>query len=193
MRLDYEQLGARLKARARASTAGGAYEPAGVTIPLYDREGGTHVLLTLRTEKVKHHKGQISFPGGAAEKADGSIFETAIRETVEEVGIPAGHIHVIGAADDIVTISGFCVTPVIVRLDHPFPTAVCRDEIAEIIEVPLAALLAPGVPRIEQWEMDERPVEMYFYDYGAYTIWGATGRILRQFLGIAKECTAPGP
>lgn len=193
MRLDYEQLGARLKVRARAASPGGACEPAGVTIPLYDKGGETHVLFTLRTDKVKHHKGQISFPGGAAEEADGSIYETALRETVEEVGVPVGHIQVIGAVDDIVTISGFCVTPVVVRLKHPFPTAICADEIAELIEVPIAALTAPGVPRIEQWDMDEQPVEMYFYDYGAYTIWGATGRILRQFLGIARECTAPGP
>lgn len=193
MRLDYDQLGLRLKARTRAPTTGGAHEPAGVTIPLYDKGGETHLLFTLRTDKVKHHKGQISFPGGAAEVADGSIFETAIRETVEEVGVPVGHIHVIGPIDDIMTISGFCVTPVVVRLDHPFPIDICRDEIAELIEVPLAALVAPGVPRIEQWDMDEQPVEMYFYDYGAYTIWGATGRILRQFLGIARECMAPGP
>ncbi len=104
--------------------------------------------------------------------------------------MPVGHIHVIGAIDDTVTISGFNVTPVVVRLDHPFPTAVCADEIAELIEVPLAALLAPGVPRVEQWDMDEKPVAMYFYDYGAYTIWGATARMLRQFLAIAAPCAA---
>ena len=159
-------------------------------IPLYDKGGATQVLFTLRTQNVKHHKGQISFPGGAAEERDGSIIETAIRETIEEVGVPIGHIHVIGAFDDVVTISGFIVTPVVARLNHPFPTEVCADEIAELIVVPLAALLAPGVPRVETWDWDGKPVNMYFYDHGTYTIWGATGRMLHQFLAIAKDCMA---
>ena len=190
MRIDYAKLAARLNGRTRVARPGEGLVPSGVTIPLYDKDGGTHILFTMRTQKVKHHKGQISFPGGAAEEGDHSIVETAIRETNEEVGIPVSLIHVIGAVDDIPTISGFIVTPVVVRLDHPFPTDVCQDEIAELIEIPLAALNAPGVPRVESWEWDGRPADMYFYDYGAYTVWGATGRMLKQFLDLATDCIA---
>jgi 8-oxo-dGTP pyrophosphatase MutT (NUDIX family) len=190
VRLDYERLQALLKSRRRHAYPLEGRTPSGVTIPLFDREGETHVLFTLRTQKVKHHKGQISFPGGASEAGDGNILETAIRETVEEVGIPVSHIRVLGAFDDVVTISGFHVTPVVVRLDWPFPIHPCEDEIQEVIEIPLGALTAPGVPRIEQWDWEGGQVEMYFYDHGEHTVWGATGRMLRQFLEVAKNAVA---
>ena len=188
MQIDYAKLAAQLKERHRLARPGDGLIPSGVMIPLYNKGRETHVLFNLRTQKVKHHKGQICFPGGAAEQSDGSILETAIRETTEEMGIPLSYIHVLGAIDDTVTISGFIVTPIVAKLDHPFPTEICDDEIAELIEVPLAALLSPGMPRIESWDWDGAPVEMYFYDHAQYTIWGATARILKQFLDIAKFC-----
>jgi 8-oxo-dGTP pyrophosphatase MutT (NUDIX family) len=186
MLLDYGILSENLRNRHRLSVPHSGKTPSGVAIPIFDRDGETHILFTLRTDKVKHHKGQISFPGGAAEEGDGTILETAIRETVEEVGVPVSHMHVLGAFDDTITISGFHVTPVAVGVDWPFPVNPCADEIEEIIEVPLAALLAEGVPRVEMWDWEGQQVEMYFYDYGRYTIWGATGRILRHFLEVAK-------
>lgn len=192
MRIDYEKLASVLAGRNRVVASCDGLMQSGVTIPLFDRDGATHILFTLRTDKVKHHKGQISFPGGASEDCDESVVRTAIRETVEEVGIPEGHIHVLGAIDDTVTVSDFHVTPIVARIDHPFPTRVCAEEIACLIEVPLSALLAPGVPRIEVWEQEERRIEMYFYDYGEFVIWGATARILRQFLEVAKDCVPRG-
>ncbi|MBI5527909.1 MAG: CoA pyrophosphatase [Deltaproteobacteria bacterium] len=190
--MDYEKLAAVLANRERRVVPRKGLAPSGVTVPLFDRDGATHVLFTLRTDKVKHHKGQISFPGGASEACDGSIVETATRETVEEVGIPPSCIHVLGQIDDTVTISDFHVTPVVARVDWPFPTKVCADEIARLIEVPLAALLAPGTPRIETWEQGDERIKMYFYDFGEYVIWGATARILRQFLDIAGNCVVAG-
>jgi 8-oxo-dGTP pyrophosphatase MutT (NUDIX family) len=186
--MDFEELAALLAKRERRVISSMGLAPSGVTVPLFDRDGVTHVLFTLRTDKVKHHKGQISFPGGASESCDESIIETAIRETVEEVGIPRRHMHVLGPIDDTVTVSDFHVTPIVVRVDWPFPTDVCADEIASLIEVPIAALLAPGTPRIETWEQGDERVKMYFYDYGEHVIWGATARILRQFLEVAREC-----
>ncbi|MFA6033850.1 MAG: CoA pyrophosphatase [Myxococcota bacterium] len=188
MRFDYSKLSQVLEKRKRRVRPLDGLLPSGVTIPLFDRDDITHVMVTLRTQKVKHHKGQISFPGGAVEDDDGSIEATAIRETVEEVGIPPSHMHILGKTDDITTISGFVVTPVVVRLDHPFPTSISEDEIDRLIEIPLAALVAPDTPRTEIWDWYGKPVEMYFYDYGEYTVWGATGRMLYQFLDVAKDC-----
>jgi 8-oxo-dGTP pyrophosphatase MutT (NUDIX family) len=188
MRFDYESLKKLLAGRDRLVIDPAGLTPSGVTIPLFDMDGESHILFTLRTQKVKHHKGQISFPGGAMEDGDRSITEAALRETHEEVGIPISHIRVLGFADDAQTISGFHVTPVVVRLDWPFPSDPSPDEIEKVIEIPLSALLAGGVPRVEMWEWGGRSVEMYFYDYGEYTVWGATGRMLRQFLDSTRGC-----
>jgi len=189
MRLDYDKLSDALKNRTRFTINIEDRIPSGVTIPLFDRQDETCILFTLRTQKVKHHKGQVSFPGGAAEEEDEQIVKTAIRETNEEVGIPVSAIHPLGIFDEIVTISGFHVTPVVVRLEWPFTTRICADEIDRIMEVPIKELEKPGMPRTEIWEWNGGNVDMYFYDFDDYSIWGATGRILYQFLDVARHCT----
>jgi len=188
MRLDYEKLAGILKSRNRLTISMEDRIPSGVTIPLFDRQDETCILFTLRTQKVKHHKGQVSFPGGAAEEEDEQIIETAIRETNEEVGIPVSSIHPLGIFDEIITISGFHVTPVVARIDWPFTTRICVDEIDRLMEIPIKDLLKPGMPRTEIWEWNGRNVDMYFYDFDDYSIWGATGRILYQFLEVARHC-----
>jgi len=188
MRFDYDRLKQLLATRERVVMEGSDLILSGVTIPIFDRDGESFILFTLRTQKVKHHKGQISFPGGASEKGDSSVIETALRETFEEVGIPLSHISILGLTDDTQTISGFQVTPVVARIDWPFPTEPSMDEIEQVIEIPLEALMAEGMPRVEMWEWGGVPVEMYFYDYGEYTVWGATGRMLKQFLDSARDC-----
>ena len=85
--------------------------PAAVLILVYDRDGEAHVLFTERTDQVEHHKGQVSFPGGAFDDDDGDLEQTALRETYEEIGVRPEEVEIIGPLDDIVTASNFRVTP----------------------------------------------------------------------------------
>ena len=174
-----------------------AYEPrrieqdglprAGVLIAVYDEEDGTPcVLVTVRSEQVEFHKGQISFPGGAHDPEDGDLLTTALRETEEEIGLRREHVEVWGQLDDIVTISNFLVTPYIGRVTEPAPYAFATSEIevAELLAVPLPHLHEPSSQNDEPvpWKHGIAPPPSY--SYGEHVIWGATGRMLRQFLEV---------
>jgi 8-oxo-dGTP pyrophosphatase MutT (NUDIX family) len=157
---------------------------AAVLIPLLFKQGEWHVLVTQRTLTVEHHKGQISFPGGACDPDDADLQATALRETLEEVGIPPGAVEVLGALDDFPTITSFVVTPFVGSIPYPFAFHLNRHEVEEIIEVPLAFLHDPGNLRVEQWEHQGHLHDVLFWDYGPYTIWGATARMLKNLLDL---------
>ena len=93
---------------------------AAVLIAVYE-EGEPCVLLTVRTEMVEHHKGQISFPGGAQDPEDADLTATALRESEEEIGLERADVEVWGQLDDIVTISNFIVSPYVGRVTKPAP------------------------------------------------------------------------
>ncbi len=161
--------------------------PAAVLLLLVDR-ADPHILFAKRTEGVSHHKGQISFPGGIVETWDGSRLETALREAHEEIGLPPEAVEVIGTLDDTETrATRFVITPFIGLVRQPVRYTPDGEEIERILEVPLAALLDPANFREEMLERDGHTQPVYFYDYGGETIWGATARILKQFLDVLKE------
>ncbi|HTY43406.1 MAG TPA: CoA pyrophosphatase, partial [Thermoanaerobaculia bacterium] len=118
---------------------------AAVLVPLFVREGALHVLLTRRTDTVEHHRGQISFPGGVEEVEDATPFETAVRETEEELGIAPGDVRRLGDLTPLVTVTDFFVEPFVGAIPYPHALRPAEAEIAEVIDVPVAALLAPGV------------------------------------------------
>lgn len=155
-----------------------------VMLPIYYKEGQCYILFTRRTEKVKEHKGQISFPGGA--RLDGeSLRETALRESLEEIGLAPTDVEVLGELDDTVTItSNFIVTPFVGVI--PWPNSLKADgwETDELIEAPIAALLDKNSREDKNEVIDGKPVTSYFYHYGGRVIWGATARILHQFLEL---------
>ena len=93
---------------------------AAVLVPLFVRDGLLWVLFTRRTETVEHHRGQISFPGGAAEPGDESLLATALRETEEELGIASGDIRVLGSLSPIETVTDFYVAPFVAAIPHPY-------------------------------------------------------------------------
>ena len=157
---------------------------AAVLVPLLLKEGEWHVLVTQRTQTVEHHKGQISFPGGACDPDDADLLATALRETFEEVGVPPEAVEVLGTLDDIQTITSFVVTPFVGVIPHPFAYRLNRREVAAVVEVPLSFLRDPAHLRMEQWEVEGRVLDMPFWDYGPYTIWGATARVLKGFLDL---------
>ncbi len=118
--------------------------PASVLVPLVDRAQGLHVLLTRRTEHLRDHAGQISFPGGRAETHDADAAATALREAQEEVGLARERIDVIGRLPDYTTVTHYVVTPVVALVAPPFELALDRGEVAEAFEVPLAFLMDPA-------------------------------------------------
>lgn len=160
---------------------------AGVLLLLYPRSNELHVLLTKRTSDVEHHKSQVSLPGGSMDKGDPDIVRTALRETQEEIGISPAHMEVLGLYDDVWTPSGFRITPVIGFLPALPPLALNREEVEEVLEVPVSFFLDQKNARMKTLTRNGMTVDVYFYSYGANEIWGATAGMLRSFLTALQE------
>lgn len=157
---------------------------AAVLIPLLCKEGEWHVLVTQRTQTVEHHKGQISFPGGACEPEDVDLQATALRETFEEIGVPSQAVEILGALDDFPTITGFVVTPFVGVIPYPYAYRTNQHEVEAIVEVPLSFLRDPAKLHVEEREYLGHVYDVLFWDYGPYTIWGATAHMLKGFLDL---------
>jgi 8-oxo-dGTP pyrophosphatase MutT (NUDIX family) len=161
---------------------------AAVLILLYPKAGEDYLVFMRRTETVAHHKGQISFPGGGQDPEDPDIVSTALREAQEELGIDPGLVQVLEVMPDFYArVSNFIITPIIGRLkpeagEHGLVFRPNSDEVAEVIEVPLSALRDPSIHHTEQRTRDGIIYNLHFYTYGPYEIWGATGRIIHEFL-----------
>ena len=152
--------------------------PASVLFPVVMREQGATVLLTRRTEHLKDHPGQISFPGGRAEASDASPAHTALRETEEEIGLASAHIEIIGYLPDYLTVTGFCITPVVALVTPPFTLRPDPFEVAEVFEVPLAFLM-DAVNHQQHSAIFRGKLRPYLaMPYGDYFIWGATAGII---------------
>ena len=153
--------------------------PASVLIAVDLTGTAPQVILTKRSSALKHHPGQIAFPGGKREKSDLDVTATALREADEEIGLPAGLPQVLGHLPEHKTVTGFVVTPVIAILSERFEMVADTGEVEEAFRVPLAHLTNPVNYAIEsrRW----RGVRRHFYTvpYGPYYIWGATARMLR--------------
>jgi 8-oxo-dGTP pyrophosphatase MutT (NUDIX family) len=173
----------RLGARNRTVITEPDLRRAAVLIPLYRGPGGVHVLFTRRTDTVETHKGQISFPGGSMDTGDVDPIRTALRETEEELGIPADRVRVLGVLDDVLTVvSGFVITPVVGVIPDPVTLQPSPAEIAEVIRVPLDVFRDPANLRVERRERGGKAVDVLFFTYGAHVIWGATGRIMKTLV-----------
>ena len=157
---------------------------AAVLLPLYYKEGEYHLLFTKRTQKVKAHKGQISFPGGAQE-VDETLVDAALRECAEEIGLGTGEVEILGELDDTISLtSNYTISPFVGLIPWPYQFKVNDEEIEELIEVPISALLNSSHQYHETEVIDGEAVTSYSYHYQGRVIWGATARILQQFLDI---------
>lgn len=173
-----------LHRRVRCTEDNPALTCAAVLIPMLFKEGEWHVVVTQRTHHVEHHKGQISFPGGACEPQDVDLQATALRETFEEIGIPPDRVEILGILDDFQTITNFVVTPFVAIIPHPFDYRPETREVESVLEVPLSFLLDPENRRVEPREHGGRVYQVLFWDYGSHTIWGATAQILKGLLDL---------
>ena len=162
------------------------YRQAAVLVPLFRERDGWHVLFTRRTDNVQDHKGQVSFPGGMAEPEDGSLEKTALRETFEEIGIPAKKIRLVGRLDEFETISGYVITPVCAFIDWPVDIHCNLDEVSRVFSIPLAWLAKPEHHSTRQVSIRPgRLDEVLFFDkYDGELLWGITARIMLRFLEI---------
>lgn len=163
----------------------GPLTPAAVLVPIVGRQPGYTVLLTQRTAHLKDHPGQISFPGGRVEAEDTSPAHTALRETVEEIGLAPERVEILGYLPEYRTGTGFRVTPVVALVNPPFEVVPDPFEVAEVFEVPLDFLLDPANHRRHSLHHRGALRQYYAMPYGDYFIWGATaGMIMSLFRAL---------
>lgn len=160
------------------------FTSAAIIIPVFEIDGEAHLLLTLRTDTVMHHKGQVSFPGGAREEQDASLEQTALRETYEEVGIPPEMVSIIGQLDDFPTITDFMVTPYVAAIPYPYPHRINTDEVAELVEVPLELFLNKQAFEVKEKTYRGVTYPVYYYYFKHVVIWGVTGFIVNRFVEL---------
>jgi 8-oxo-dGTP pyrophosphatase MutT (NUDIX family) len=154
---------------------------AAVLIMLFERDGEPWMVFTKRTHQVQHHKGEISFPGGARDPEDDDIERTAVRETVEELGVDPSAINVVGRLDELPTfVTGYNVTPFVAVVPEQHSYRPSDAEIDEIIELPVDELARVG--RRDVIVRRGFEVETNIFETRGHFIWGLTGAILRQFL-----------
>jgi len=181
---------ARLEGRRRRVVPPGPLVRAAVLVPIVDR-GEACLVFAQRTDRVGHHAGQISFPGGRIDPEDADDLAAALRETHEEVGLEPARVEPLGLLDDTETVATqFVITPFVGVVRGPVVWQPDGEEIEKVIEVPMAALLERGCFRVERWERDGVARDVYFYDYRGDTIWGATARILKQYLDLVAPAAA---
>ena len=152
--------------------------PAAVLVPIVRHDQELTVLFTERAAHLKHHAGQISFPGGRVEAQDAGPLQTALRETEEEIGLSREHVEVMGYLPPHLIFTGYCVTPVVALVQPGFDLQIDLGEVASVFEVPLRYLIDPAHHQSRDRQIGEIAVRVYDLPYGERRIWGATAGIL---------------
>jgi 8-oxo-dGTP pyrophosphatase MutT (NUDIX family) len=164
--------------RKKEKITGENLKASAVLIPLFYNQGQYHVLFTERSDEVVFHKGQVCFPGGTQEPSDSSLLQTALRESEEEIGLEAKNIEILGELDDSLTfVTNYVISPFVALIPHPHSLKTNGREVKGAFSIPLSFL------------MDEANFKQdsYAYEYEGHIIWGATARILRQFINLLKS------
>ena len=162
-------------------------KPAGVLIPVRRHEAGLSVLLTQRSADLKHHAGQVSFPGGRMEESDADIEITALRETREEIGISEEDVSIIGYLETMPTVTGYAVTPIVGFVDGSVPLEIDTTEVEYAFEVPLSFLTESANHRMVTREWQGLSFSMVEFHYEGQRIWGATAQMLLRFINIINK------
>lgn len=164
--------------------AGRKLRPAGVLVPVSVARGEPRLILTKRSSALKHHPGQIAFPGGKKDETDKDVIATALREAEEEIGLPTSLPRILGTLPTHETVTSFTVTPVVAVLEQEFDVVPERGEVDEVFSVPLTHVTNPEnfIVEARRWRGQKR--RYFTVPFGPYYIWGATARMLR---GLAAQ------
>jgi 8-oxo-dGTP pyrophosphatase MutT (NUDIX family) len=166
-----------LTKRTRSEAPKGLGKASAVLVPLFERDGHAHVWLVRRAQGMRNHSGQVAFPGGKRDSSDESLLATALREAEEEVALRQSDVEVLGALDDLVTFTGYVITPYVGWVRADFTPVPNEDEVARVFAAPLRTFLeeTTGIfPRVG-WRIDGE------------LVWGATAAIVRGFLTVIRE------
>jgi 8-oxo-dGTP pyrophosphatase MutT (NUDIX family) len=182
MSLTLDFVRSRLSLEDCSSPAPDRLLPAGVLAPVFMAEGEVSLLFTQRTMNLKAHQGQISFPGGVKDPGDTDLLATALRETEEEIGLKPSEVEVLGTLNPLATVTGYWVNPFVAVIPYPYDFRINRHEVHRLLIFPLAAFCVP-----ERWSSGpylykDRTVQVCCWKYQGTVIWGATARMLLDFL-----------
>jgi 8-oxo-dGTP pyrophosphatase MutT (NUDIX family) len=182
-----EDLKAILESREprRITFSDADYRQASVLMPLFINDAQFWLLFTRRTRTVEYHKGEVSFPGGVVDESDESWERTAIRETFEEIGVREEDIEILGQLDDTTTLtSQFVIHPFVGMIPFPYPFEINTEEVEHLIEVPFRFFLNHSQPRPYTIQRGGKRLKIPAFVYEDAVIWGATERILENFIGL---------
>lgn len=163
-----------------------ASRKASVLIPLFWEGGEWHVLYTRRSEDLKDHKGQVSFPGGAIGSEDRNVYRAALREAFEEIGLKPEDVKILGRLKNYWTISDFIISPIIARINWPFDVVINHEEVSRVFSIPISFLA-------DRHNLEIRPITLpngvsnrmfSFKPYDGEIVWGITARITVRLLKV---------
>jgi 8-oxo-dGTP pyrophosphatase MutT (NUDIX family) len=166
--------------------------PAAVLVPLYYHANEWHVLLTLRTEHVETHKGQVSFPGGRVDPEDKDRVDTALREAEEEIGLRREDVTVLGQLDELLTVTQYHITPIVGVFPWPYEFVLSTRELSAVFGAPLRWLADPANLETQYREpiVTGPKIPVYYLHYDQFTIWGATARMLLNLIEVLRPVLA---
>ncbi|MBU6429123.1 MAG: CoA pyrophosphatase [Cyanobacteria bacterium REEB65] len=177
---------AALERRSKTAIADADLDATAVLVPVFVHDGDLGAIFVRRSHEVSTHKGEYCFPGGHSEPGDASLQHTALRELREEIGVRPEDVTVLGELDDVLTINRVRISPFVGHVPYPYPFVLDAREVDLVVPLSLERLIEPGVRSVEPWPARGPEAtagrQLTFYRLEGHVIWGATARILDQFL-----------
>ena len=179
-----QDLRVRIGSFSGKSTSNLGLIPSAVLVLLYLKNDEVNVLLNKRSETVEHHKNEISFPGGRMDKHDHSLFDTALRETKEEIGVSPDDVNMFGQLDQVETMTGYSITPYVGTIPEKYNFNINSTEVSKLLEIPLFKFNDGTVLRKELRYFNGNWLSKHNYVYEGHLIWGATANIIGNLVKI---------
>jgi 8-oxo-dGTP pyrophosphatase MutT (NUDIX family) len=161
--------------------------PAGVLAPVFEAEAEVSLLFTQRTMHLRDHQGQISFPGGVRDLGDPNLLATALRETEEEIGLKPGEVEILGALTPVATVTGYWINPFVALIPYPYEFHLNHHEVKHLLVFPVAAFCVPERWSTGTYVYKNQSRQVCCWKYQDTVIWGATARVLLDFLSRLGE------